>query len=224
MGVCRDCGQEIIFRHIDGKVRPIHPYGCPCGERPLYSDDSLKRSVHTRCPKCQKMVYLVRHNGGSVWLDELGWPWPKHPCFEREPDQGWKGFGSTTTTPVYEEYDRIARFSKRCEFCKATIKFSRYAAHIKHCSQRGRSNYEPELGPASRTLVGQAHRDNKTKKMQQTASCIPKAPATSSDGKILTRCEFCKARIKPNRYPRHLRKAHCTTVAVPNPSSTPGQE
>jgi hypothetical protein len=26
----------------------------------------------------------VRHNGGSVWFDELGWPWPKHPCYEED--------------------------------------------------------------------------------------------------------------------------------------------
>lgn len=31
------------------------------------------------------MVYLVRHNGGSVWVDELGGEWPKHACFDTEP-------------------------------------------------------------------------------------------------------------------------------------------
>lgn len=36
----------------------------------------------TDCPKCGDAVYFVRHNGGSVWLDELGYPWPKHGCFE----------------------------------------------------------------------------------------------------------------------------------------------
>ena len=24
----------------------------------------------------------MRHNGGSVWFDELGPPWPKHGCFD----------------------------------------------------------------------------------------------------------------------------------------------
>jgi hypothetical protein len=28
-------------------------------------------------------VYFVRHNGGSVWFDSLGWPWEKHPCFDK---------------------------------------------------------------------------------------------------------------------------------------------
>jgi hypothetical protein len=155
MSVCRNCGEEIIFRHIDGIVRPFHPYGCPCGERPPFSDDSLKASVRIRCPKkCGQIVYLVRHNGGSVWLDELGWPWLKHACFER------KGFGSTT--PVYEEYDRIARFSKRCDFCKATIKFSRYASHVEHCSERRKSTHKTGVASVPHALgVTKAHRIGK---------------------------------------------------------------
>jgi hypothetical protein len=39
----------------------------------------------TRCPRCGDDVYFVRHNGGSVWFDELGWPWPKHGCFPDDP-------------------------------------------------------------------------------------------------------------------------------------------
>lgn len=42
----------------------------------------------THCPYCRADVYFVRHNNGSVWLDALGWPWPKHPCFN-SPDPSW---------------------------------------------------------------------------------------------------------------------------------------
>src|SRR5215469_8383434 len=35
----------------------------------------------TSCPKCGASVFFVRHNGGSVWFDSLGKPWPKHGCF-----------------------------------------------------------------------------------------------------------------------------------------------
>src|SRR5690606_13287777 len=35
----------------------------------------------TSCPHCGAVVFFLRHNGGSVWVDELGWPWPKHACF-----------------------------------------------------------------------------------------------------------------------------------------------
>lgn len=43
----------------------------------------------TSCPVCSQPVYFVRHNGGSVWFDELGAPWPVHPCLAngRRPKQ-----------------------------------------------------------------------------------------------------------------------------------------
>ena len=82
MRTCRDCGQDVVFRYINGVCTPIHLHGLPCGERPPYSDEALRSAVRCRCPLCQQMVYLVRHNGGSFWVDELGWPWPLHPCFD----------------------------------------------------------------------------------------------------------------------------------------------
>jgi hypothetical protein len=36
----------------------------------------------TTCPECGADVYFIRYNGGSVWVDEIGWPWPKHACFD----------------------------------------------------------------------------------------------------------------------------------------------
>jgi hypothetical protein len=42
--------------------------------------DDFRRS--TTCPICGATVYFVRHNGGCVWLDSLGCPWPRHPCFD----------------------------------------------------------------------------------------------------------------------------------------------
>lgn len=86
MSICRYCGQEITFRKIDGRCVPIHLYGRLCGDRLSFTHKNIKSSVQTRCPKCRQMVFLVRHNGGSVWLDELGWPWPRHGCFN--PDNG----------------------------------------------------------------------------------------------------------------------------------------
>lgn len=49
----------------------------------LISRFRFKDLTHkTSCPKCHENVYFIRHNGGSVWVDSLGWPWPKHACFE----------------------------------------------------------------------------------------------------------------------------------------------
>jgi hypothetical protein len=92
MRVCKHCGGEIIFRYIDGVVVPL----CPCGG---CRDEAVSRPIseslvfeHERdfcrpawCRKCNASVFFIRHNGGSLWVDELGWPWPKHPCFDSAP-------------------------------------------------------------------------------------------------------------------------------------------
>ena len=38
---------------------------------------------NARCPMCQVRVYFYRsHYGGTAYFDELGPPWPKHPCMD----------------------------------------------------------------------------------------------------------------------------------------------
>lgn len=82
-----------------------HPPGCTCGwggdghlgHSPggfLFPDlpvagtrstwDAGDFCCPTNCPICGAKVFFVRHNGGSVWFDELGQPWPKHACFDDE--------------------------------------------------------------------------------------------------------------------------------------------
>lgn len=92
---CAYCGGEIVFRYVDGRRTPIHVGGQFCeggsgGERqpasaPKPSPKDPKQDGFcrpARCPECGESVFFLRHNGGSVWLDDLGWPWPKHPCFD----------------------------------------------------------------------------------------------------------------------------------------------
>ena len=43
----------------------------------------------TNCPKCSSPVFFIRHNGGSIWVDSLGWPWPKHSCFDDGAVPSW---------------------------------------------------------------------------------------------------------------------------------------
>lgn len=47
----------------------------------------------TTCPECGASVFFIRHNGGSVWVDALGWPWPKHGCFDK-PNESTRDFGN----------------------------------------------------------------------------------------------------------------------------------
>lgn len=96
METCQHCGQQIVFRWIEGRCVPIHPDGgWHCGS---WSESSevgyrVRESANwafkdftrpTKCPECGAAVFFIRHNGGSVWVDELGWPWPKHGCFDDE--------------------------------------------------------------------------------------------------------------------------------------------
>jgi hypothetical protein len=77
--LCDQCGQEIAFRHIGGRVVPL---GCRCKSDTKTNEPSLRDQTYcTACPKCGCAVYFIRYNGGCVWVDELGIPWPKHECF-----------------------------------------------------------------------------------------------------------------------------------------------
>lgn len=38
---------------------------------------------NARCPICGASVFFYRSDsGGCVYFDDLGWPWPKHPCMD----------------------------------------------------------------------------------------------------------------------------------------------
>lgn len=111
--LCISCGRPLEFRHIDGRAVPI---GCACsrgGSRPLFDgsfgggniysswtfESRCYESWDTRglrrpspCEYCGEPVYFIRHNGGSVWLSKLGWPWPKHPCYYKARSRGRGSF------------------------------------------------------------------------------------------------------------------------------------
>lgn len=85
---CWTCGQPIIFRHIDGKLTPIHVNGNQCEgtklkrdrDYPFRSADSYV-NPNAFCPVCGDQVFFYQSRyGGRVFFDNLGWPWPKHRC------------------------------------------------------------------------------------------------------------------------------------------------
>ena len=73
-----------------------HPLGCTCGfggeghlGRSIGSfgdaySPFIKKAEELRrpfpCKYCRQEIYFVRYNGGTVWFDSLGQPWPKHDC------------------------------------------------------------------------------------------------------------------------------------------------
>ena len=77
---CRDCGGEIIFRTDGGTRHPIHLSGY-CFPGSSYATKTSFVIPNARCPVCGDNVFFYRSPfNGRVFFDELGPPWPKHPC------------------------------------------------------------------------------------------------------------------------------------------------
>ena len=102
MANCYICGEEIEFINNGFGAIPIHPSGS-CGGRGWGGGGSgtywLRTSEtgelfefpfvtypsyvnpNARCPVCDAKVFFYQSPyGGRVFFDELGPPWPKHPC------------------------------------------------------------------------------------------------------------------------------------------------
>lgn len=93
MEFCKRCGGEIEFRYIGGTRRPLHVGGVYCGAGSTGSAgvavSKFERvesylDPNARCPVCKAPVFFYRspHNG-RVFFDDVGWPWPKHPCTDQ---------------------------------------------------------------------------------------------------------------------------------------------
>src|SRR5580658_10347826 len=103
MAYCYHCGEEIEFINNGFGAIPIHPSGSCSGrgggfgrgqgfssfrftgdgsffEFPFITYPSYV-NPNARCPVCGASVYFYQSPyGGRVFFDELGPPWPKHPC------------------------------------------------------------------------------------------------------------------------------------------------
>lgn len=77
-----------------------HPPGCACGwggkyhgqgswtsgPRSHWQIPSSYTIPNARCPRCRAQVFFYASpRGGKVYFDELGPPWPKHPCTDQSP-------------------------------------------------------------------------------------------------------------------------------------------
>ncbi len=102
MPICDQCGGQIEFRYINGRPTPIHVNGgwCPGyrsgsgGDGRGSSSAGSFRTVESYinpnayCPVCGQSVYFYQSAyGGRVFFDDLGWPWPKHPCTDKNAAQ-----------------------------------------------------------------------------------------------------------------------------------------
>lgn len=96
MQTCNQCGDEIEFRYVDGVTKPIHVNGrwCSGGSPQITTTKGWFRSreaftdPNALCPVCGASVFYYQNKSGSrVFFDDLGWPWPKHPCTDNPVSQ-----------------------------------------------------------------------------------------------------------------------------------------
>jgi hypothetical protein len=93
VATCYHCGDEIEFRWVDGALRPIHVNGGWCSGGSERQSSYVASSFETvqsyldpnaRCPVCGDPVFFYRSPyNGRVFFDDVGWPWPKHPCTDK---------------------------------------------------------------------------------------------------------------------------------------------
>ena len=119
------------YRHTDcncgwGGVN----HGSPTAEMPQTGTGATWQSADlcrpTTCRRCGADVFFVRHNGGSVWLDKLGWPWPKHGCFAGDQEGiqlRWLFPEPDETGPVYV-FGVIIEAVKKGQWCRLTVRCS----------------------------------------------------------------------------------------------------
>ena len=90
---CDHCGGEIEFRYVGGVLRPLHIGGTYCpgsstnrlrSARSAFDKVESYLDPNARCPVCGASVYFYRSPyNGRVFFDDVGWPWPKHPCTDK---------------------------------------------------------------------------------------------------------------------------------------------
>jgi len=62
-----------------GYGAPTYDLHSPAGRLRVYTDSYV--DPNARCPVCGAPVFFYQSPyGGRVFFDQLGWPWPKHPC------------------------------------------------------------------------------------------------------------------------------------------------
>ena len=127
---CQFCGGEIRFRMIQGVCVPLH-----AGSEQCITNGNSGRpdECHqTACPICGASIFFVRHNGGTVWFDDLGQPWDKHGCFAQM---------KFDTQPVARRDFLLMRIRKvlRCYLQVADETFPGFALYI------GRNRLSPSV-------------------------------------------------------------------------------
>jgi hypothetical protein len=75
------------------------------------------------CPVCGASVYYYQNEHGSrVFFDELGWPWPKHPCTDNSDSARFSPTSKVPRARTMEGILEIVRAAQQIDFDPA-VKF-----------------------------------------------------------------------------------------------------
>lgn len=254
MPTCRYCGREIEFRYLNGQCTPIHVNGggrCNGvsggggGWKPIstssgpivyrYEQEDFCHS--TRCPICHASVYFIRHNGGCVWVDELGWPWPKHPCFDDAASSAGHRVFHVAAAPTNRHWvaGRVARivvegagndgytllaiwFSDNTRMCLSLRgRHREFAGQVVFVDRADDGSVRRLLDSRGEALtVTNAHLDPRLLNLPRnwidapgpTRPPAPPPPPPGPQPKSMTVCPKCSVLVRVDRLPRHLRKVH----------------
>jgi hypothetical protein len=155
---CDKCGEEITFRKLDGRTVPIHIRGS-CGHRSPYSSEQIRKATTTKCMTCRRECFLVRHNGGQVLIEELGYPWPKHTCVARKqrpaagsvvavsPGQHQSRPQPSVSKPFLRPDTR-----RKCQLCDVNLTKTPLEVHLLRCPKRITTSTKPREGSAILTV------------------------------------------------------------------------
>ena len=83
---CPYCGAVNEFRTSEYGPHPIN--GCTCMRDAIGGAAAYDGGYRPqRCNKCNQLVFFIRHNGGCIYVNDMGWPWPKHECYMSRGDE-----------------------------------------------------------------------------------------------------------------------------------------
>lgn len=179
----------------------------------------------TTCQYCGSKVYFIRHNGGTVWLDELGWPWPKHECFDSS--NGNEGYGA-----VFELADRSKKLEVKPRLANVVkrIYLDGFVVYLL-ASDQGRLStlavWDNErtvlfglvtlhqidealfLADRRQTLIRMINLELAEETIQQCLCCPDDiVRVTNEQMRAETICEHCRCTMPLKSLRRHLRKVH----------------
>jgi hypothetical protein len=82
------CGWCVNYKRYRDQFRPLAYDSTSDNAATILREYGVNRSFascfvnpNAKCPVCFAAVYYYENSQGSrVFFDDLGWPWPKHPC------------------------------------------------------------------------------------------------------------------------------------------------